>query len=242
MKMALEDQYKDMDDPDEALVAFSDVLRAATAKTPQAELAQLKAANGGLRLALRLMTTELWTHAKILYIATRACWSWYAKQVKNITTPKCGLQQTLASTQGRWRSDHHVAATVCDTMLDTQNMEYMGIAVGDLVLAERVASLVWSILSNRAWSLAVRHQGPPECYAALLSSSHERQQAALELLRNSWQSVIRLEQRRLDHAPAMRLWTDIQFLQNTPIRLLHCLFESAKYSASCPLGRHLPGA
>ena len=242
MKMVLEDQYKDMDDPDEALVAFSDVLRAATAKTPQAELAQLKAANGGLRLALRLMTTELWTHAKILYIATRACWSWYAKQVKNITTPKRGLQQTLASTQGRWRTDHHVAATVCDTMLDTQNMEYMGIAVGDLVLAERVASLVWSILSNRAWSLAVRHQGPPECYAGLLSSSHERQQAALELLRNSWQAVIRLEQRRLDHAPAMRLWTDIQFLQNTPIRLLHCLFESAKYSASCPLGRHLPGA
>ena len=60
-----------MRDPDEHPVAFDDLLGAAQAKTPQAELVALKAANGGLRLAYRLMTTKLWQHAKILYIVTR---------------------------------------------------------------------------------------------------------------------------------------------------------------------------
>ena len=90
-----------MQDPDEHPVAFDDLLGASRAKTPQAELAALKAANGGLRLAYRLMTTKLWQHAKILYIVTRACWSWYTRQVKFVRRPKDNLALTLAATQGR---------------------------------------------------------------------------------------------------------------------------------------------
>ena len=242
MKAVLEDQYDDLMDPDEQVVSFSDVLGAARARTPQAELAQLKATGGGLKLALRLMTTELWVHAKILYIVTRACWTWYVTQVKTITTPRHGLQQTLASSQGRWRSDDHLANTVRDSMLKTESLEYMGIMAGDSVLAECVVSLAWTVVSHRAWSLAVRHQAPPECYAELLSPNQERQQAAVDLVRRNWQAVILLEQRRHEHAPAKRLWSDIQFLKNTPIRLLHVLFESAQYSTDCLLGKHLPFA
>ena len=57
-KMLLELQ-EGMQDPDEHPVAFDDLLGASRAKTPQAELAALKAANGGLRLAYRLMATKL---------------------------------------------------------------------------------------------------------------------------------------------------------------------------------------
>ena len=163
-------------------------------------------------------------------------------QVKTITTPRHGLQQTLASSQGRWRSDDHLANTVRDSMLKTESLEYMGVMAGDSVLAERVVSLAWTVVSHRAWSLAVRHQAPPECYAELLSPNQERQQAAVDLVRRNWQAVILLEQRRHEHAPAKRLWSDIQFLKNTPIRLLHVLFESAQYSTDCLLGKHLPFA
>jgi hypothetical protein len=43
-------------DPDEDLVAFDDLQAAAKASTPAGKLAQLKAANGSLRLPYGLMT------------------------------------------------------------------------------------------------------------------------------------------------------------------------------------------
>ena len=53
-------------DPDEAAVGFDDLEGAARAKTPQAELAALKAANGGFKLAFKLMSSGLYEHAEIL--------------------------------------------------------------------------------------------------------------------------------------------------------------------------------
>ena len=239
MRMVLEDQFDDILDPDEAEIAFSNLLGAAKAKTPQAELSALKAANGGLRLALRLMSFELWVHCKILFTVTRACWSWYVWQVKNITSPKRGLQQTLAQTQGRWRHDRHFSDIVHDALLSVQSLEYMGIPEGDTVLSGRCVSLTWHVLSNRAWSQAVRLNGPPECYAGLLSPSVATQQDAVALLRRNWLAITALEQRRLTLAAAHRLWADIQFLTNTPIRLLHVLFEAAQYRPTCQLGKRL---
>ena len=52
-------------DPDETGIAFDDLEAAARAKTPQAQLAQLKAANGGLKHAYKLM------NCKILYTITK---------------------------------------------------------------------------------------------------------------------------------------------------------------------------
>ena len=73
-----------MQDPDEHPVAFGGLVGASRAQTPQAELAALKAANGGLRRMLRLMATKLWQHAAILYLVARACWSWYSRQVVRV--------------------------------------------------------------------------------------------------------------------------------------------------------------
>ncbi len=238
MRMVLEDQFDDVMDPDQAEVAFSDVRAAAKSKTPQAELAALKAANGGLRLALRLMSFDLWVHCKILSIVTRPCWTWYVLHVKNVTTPKCALQATLASTQGRWRHDSHFSDIVHQAFC-MQSLEYMGVPEGDTVLSGRCLSLTWHILSNRAWSMAVRSNGPPECYAGLLSPAAATQQDAVALLRSNWEKITRLEQRRLTLAAADRLWADIQFLTNTPIRLLHVVFEAALYRTECRLGKHL---
>ena len=190
-------------------------------------------------MALRLMSFELWVHCKILFTATRACWSWYVWQVKNITSPKRGLQQTLAQTQGRWRHDRHFSDIVHYALLSMQSLEYMGIPEGDTVLSGRCVSLTWHVLSNRAWSQAVRLNGPPECYAGLLSPSVATQQDAVALLRKNWLAITALEQRRLTLAAAHRLWADIQFLTNTPIRLLHVLFEAALYGRTCRLGKRL---
>ena len=111
-KMLLEFHQEGMQDPDEHQFAFADLLGASRAKTPQAELAALKAANGGLRLAYRLMATKLWQHTKILCTVTRACWSWYTRQVKRARRPKDKLRLALAATQGAWHADRQLSETI----------------------------------------------------------------------------------------------------------------------------------
>ena len=130
-KMRLEFHQEGMQDPDEHPVAFDDLLGALRAKTPQAELAALKAANGGLRLAYRLMTTKLWQHAQILYIVTRACWSWYTRQVERVRRPKDNLALTLAATQGAWHADRQLSETIRDAraLAATQGRDAPGLDI-----------------------------------------------------------------------------------------------------------------
>ena len=65
-KMVLEHHLGDVPDPDAEAIGFDDLVEAAKAKTPQAQLAALRKSGGGLSLAYRLMTTGLWQNAKIL--------------------------------------------------------------------------------------------------------------------------------------------------------------------------------
>ncbi len=208
--------------------------------TCEAEQAQLKAANGGLRLAYQLMSTQLYQHSKILYIATRSCWSWYSQQIQCVQSPLQGLKQTLAATQGRWHSDPHLSETVRDALLDPSSLSYMGIEPGSSVMLGRLLQLTWSILSHRAWSLAVRHHGLPECYAGLLSARADHAEQAVGQLRTNWRTLLALEQLRLTYPAAEKLWTVSPFVRSSPIRLLHVFFEAAQFRSDCRVGKHLP--
>ena len=106
-KMLYEHHLREERDPDDDPVAFDNLDAAAKAKTPYAELCQLKAANGGLRLAYKLMTHQLWEHAKILFIATRPCWTWYSLEVQRVKSPQDCLRDALTQTRGRWMNDPH---------------------------------------------------------------------------------------------------------------------------------------
>ncbi len=240
-KMLLEFHQEDIPDPDEHPVAFDDLLGAARAKTPQAELAALKAANGGLRLAYRLMTTKLWQHAKILYIVTRVCWSWYSRQVKRVRQPIDNVSLTLAATQGAWHADRQLSGTFRDALLDSQSLSYMGIPLGTSLLSDRLLELTWTLVGRRAWSLAARYHGPPECYAGLLSSCPSAQHWAVDKLRADWKVLLSLELHRLKNRVADRLWKDIHFARNMPVRVVFVLFEAGKFEPNFPAGQHWPG-
>ena len=102
-------------DPDESRVAFDDLLAAAAAKTPQAQLSQLKAANGGLRLAYKLMTTQLYDYCKALFVVTKPLWNWYADQVRNVRSPKQGLRDLTLDSDCQWMQDPQLADLVTNT-------------------------------------------------------------------------------------------------------------------------------
>ena len=100
-KMLLESHVHDISDPDSDAVAFDNLESAERAKTPREQLAQLRSTTGGLRLAFKLMTTQLLMTARIMYVATMAGWSWYSREVTDIKTPQQGLRRALASSQGK---------------------------------------------------------------------------------------------------------------------------------------------
>ena len=230
-----------MRDPDEHPVAAGDLLGASRAKTPQAELAALKAANGGLRLAYRLMTTKLWQHAKILYIVTRACWSWYTRQVKRVRRPKDNLALTLAATQGAWHADRQLSETIRDALLDRQSLSYMGIPLGASFLSDRLLELTWALVEKRSWSLSARFHGPPECYAGLLSTCPVAQRSAVDKLKADWKALLSLELLRLTSRAADRLWQDIHFARNMAVRVMFVLFEAGRFEPSFLAGKHWSG-
>ncbi len=242
MKMLLEHHLADQQDPDNDATAFDDLLAATRAKTPAAELAKLKSATGGLGLCHKLMTMQLLQHVRILYVVTHGCWSWYAHEVQHTKTPRDGLLALLATSQGKWAEDPHLRATVRDTLRDRDNLTFMGItgcSVTTKKLAQRALLLMWHILANRAWSLATRNYCPPECYVGLLSGSPQKAQVAAESMRDNWRMLMRLEQQRLQLPVAHRLWGDIHFASEMPIRMLHLFFEQAKFNPACTRGLKL---
>ena len=85
----------------------------------------------------------------------------------------------------------------------------------------------------------MRHHGPPECYADLLSSQEVRAQRAANDMQGNWQRLLRLEQRSLTYATAQKLWDDMHHARSAPVRQLHVLFECEKFRPTCCPGLHL---
>ena len=219
-------------DPDEAGIAFDDLEAAARAKTPQAQLAKLKAANGGLKLAYQLMTTQLYDHCKILYTVTKPMWNWYTDQVQNVKTPLAGLRELCRNANGEWMRDPQLHDLVGNALHATPSLAYMDVPRARSTMADRIVSVVWNLLAQRSWSLAVRHHGPPQCYVGLLSSQPLRRRRAMESIARDWKALTLLEERRWTLTPAKRLWDDMLCARIRPLRLLWCLCESHNYNCS----------
>ncbi len=133
---------------------------AASGGDPAAELRALRASVGGLKLAHRVMTDTLQTHAKILATTTRPLWTWYAQQVEHVKSPKQHLKQLFAVAAGSWVRP--LQETLRQSLLDQRLLDDMGLpsegALADVEaqdsLAGQVLDFVWHLVANRAWSLA----------------------------------------------------------------------------------------
>ena len=227
-------------DPDESDIPFDDLLAASKAKTPQAQLAQLKAVNGGLRLAYKLMTSQLYDHCRLLYTVTKPLWNWYTDQVQNVKSPKQGLVELASNADRRWMRDPQFADLITNAFHSVPSLSYMDLPPAHSVMSSRLVSLVWNLLSHRAWSLAARHHSPPQRYVELLSHSHLRQRSAMQMVEREWKALAQLEQRRLTLPAAMRLWSDMQYARLRPLRLFWALCEGFNFdSESCVSAKSL---
>jgi hypothetical protein len=85
--------------------------------------------------------------------------------------------------------------------------------------------LAWSLLSERAWSLAARHTLPPDCYAELLDGAyHDKPGLVAELLMHA-KNAYWLDRHRHTDPIAKELWQDCWPLHSKPVRMLFAFFE-----------------
>ncbi len=182
-KMVFEFVYGDtVADPDLAETPFDDLQAAAGIRAQNTSFQALKASQGGLKFAYMLMTTQLLENCRIMYVATKASWSWYTDQVKNIKNPNDQVKYLLEVSRASWQRDSHFADTIRLTLYDKGQLEFMGItasnASADKLIA-RALDLMLHLLSRRVWSMAARHGVPPDEYAGLLSANVEEQAAVV---------------------------------------------------------------
>ena len=185
---------------DGAPTRFHSLLAAGRQCSPQAELAALKRADGGFKLAYKLMSDELEIGVKRLYQATHATWEWYTAQVKEVKSPMDGLKYDMRMSAGGWARSPLLQHTVMETFYNYNNLCNMGLPgkAVDLVAqdaaANEVGTLTWYIVSNHAWSLAATYTIPPCAYANLFSVNSELRQNAMDTMRQESQNMYNLEQ------------------------------------------------
>ena len=201
---------------------------AAKAKTPAAELAAMKAASGGIRLAYKLMSSSLQCHIKILYVATQQLWTWYADQVATVKTPTDGFNYCVRMAE-HWAQEPHLWNTLAHSLYTSDSLLLMGLGLGPVSeatnrIGNKVLMLVWHIVSHRGWSMT-RHSVPPECFAHVASARVATAERGMESMRTSWKALVMLEQRMWGMPIAKQLWQDLDFAGSRPIRLMFCFLN-----------------
>ena len=170
---------------------------------PQAQLAQMKAANGGFRLAYQLMSSELYVYSKVLYVVLQPLWNWYADQCEMVKTTKNGGAELLALSEGRWMADPQFGALVTHSLHSSASLSYMEVPPAASKQSDRIVSLTSLLVGQRAWSMAARHHAPPQTYVGLLARCPLRQRRAMRLAEQEWATLLMLEQRQLVHEPSL---------------------------------------
>jgi hypothetical protein len=85
--------------------------------------------------------------------------------------------------------------------------------------------LAWSLVSERAWSLAARHTMPPDCYAQLLDGAYRDKPGLVAELLMHAKNAYWLDRRRHTDPIAKELWRDCWPLHSKPVRMLFAFFE-----------------
>ena len=89
---------------------------------------------------------------------------------------------------------------ISQTLYNHQNLAFMFCDGEDhdaVQQVHRAFSLCLYVLSQRAWSMAVRHNGPPDIYIPILFRDQARADTAAENMKQHWLKLMRLEQKRL---------------------------------------------
>ena len=101
-----------MNDPTSADQGLLNAAAKRKAVSPREELSLMKKTTGGFRLALKLMTEDLYYHFHILLEVTRPLWSWYVAEIQSVKTPQDSVKRSAQLALGGWKKSEHLQKTV----------------------------------------------------------------------------------------------------------------------------------
>ena len=165
----------------------------------------------------------------VMFIVTKICWDFYTDQVKNNESPRDALKYNIRMAQS-WQSEKSLKdmpkyALQTPSSLATCFFGKLS-AREEIRQAELLHGACWNILAERCWSLAARHEGPPESYADFFAPREGAMQQCFEhkIMRDA-NAVYKLESRKLQCQTAEALWKDLHGAHSQVVRLLWAFFE-----------------
>ena len=160
--------------------------------------------------------------------------------MKEVATPEHALQYAMSmAVRESWQSDDHLR--VLRKCLQRNNCL---IKLEDVSqLARKLFYLVACLLSNRAWSMAVRHFLPPERYAGLLQPSHKEE--TCKLIKKEHSSLLEFESHvtvsaktghngRAHRSIKLKLKDDLKLAVSPPSRLIMGAMQAQGYKLPDP--------
>ena len=205
---------------------------------PRGELQAILRNGGGLRLGYRLMKEALYEHVCILSTAEHACWDYYTREIVEVKSPADNLRRTWELSQG-WAAEPHLWATLQETLLDFDKLNFMQIPFGPSDKATKALHLSWTLAGKLMWTMS-KNSAPPDCYADIVrTGDDEANRAMAAKMATHHQNIISLEAAMHTVPDAKAVWEACLYLNMEPVRLLLEYFRRDKYMPSSPLGRHL---
>ena len=193
---------------------------------------------GGLRLALRCCSWQMWYSISALKLPGDVLWKWHSAMVKQIKTPQQGLVRNMEMSGDQWRFDSQFEM-LAKTLEDKPQMEkilkyhsasfvHLGPSAAQEALQNFSQDLwhyVVGLLGKRGSSQSM-YTSPPECYACILHSNEDIAQNALDWMMDDWKNLMLLEQSA--NKKCTDLASDLGLTVSKPMRLVYQLFSCGR--------------
>eukprot|EP00438_Fugacium_kawagutii_P005363 Skav207100 [mRNA] locus=scaffold2123:117802:122235:+ [translate_table: standard] len=199
-----------------------------------AELRKEDGSAGGLRLALRCTSWEVWYSITALVVGAKPLWKWYGATIKEVKTPSDAMQRAILLSGEYWMMDDqltHLVKSFADmdelgSVLQYHKESFFHFGErADTSLKNFVEDLFYYILGllgKRASSLSAFNR-PPDCYGKLLHEDPAVAHGSFQMLVSDWKNLMLLEHSSNEHC--VELASDMGLTVSKPMRIVYQLYE-----------------
>ena len=207
---------------------------------PKAELAEMKKALGGLRLAAKIITPDSLWSLDCLYRVVAALWLDSGDRAIINKTPADFKTELLGfSTTRAWIQP--LKATLANMFYDQNCFEHLSLYEGmegySQDKLDDMCDFTLHVISNRAMSLIGFETEPPYRYVGLLSQDSTLQQVVLQKMKLDWSKLMDGELALAADPSSCKALTACCWRECLPMRAVFLALEACDYDLATEVGR-----
>ena len=240
LKLVLDWHFQTCHDPDEDEANVPAPVLPLNQPDAKTELAELKKALGGLRLAAKIITpTSLWS-LDCLFRVVQELWLYTGLRQKTIKTAEDFRQDLIATCTARtWLKP--VCNTVMNCFHDQGCFEHLTL-YADMEgyshdKLDQFCDFTLHVITNRTMSLIGFETEPPYRYAGLVSQDTRLQTLALARMKLDWRRLLELESALAIDPKPCKAVTACCWRLCLPIRAVFVAMEACDYDLDSQVGQ-----